>query len=107
MSYTIRLYRKGLFSHNPVYYDYEEDISYNHKPELEYILGENHLFKWKNQPVYDFLKYINNNFCSKDAETVLKISETYIEYRLLENLVKHIYKYAIDDGFENIYLEIV
>lgn len=106
MSYTIRLYRKGMVSNAPVYYKYEEDISYNYKSMLEHIFGENHLFKWNHKPVQEILEHIEQNDIK---ETTFKPSKEDIylfDYGTLANFIEHIYSYAADDGAENVYLEI-
>ena len=113
MSYDIRLYRRGIRSGNKVYYDYEENITYNVNQMLEEVFGKNHLKKWNNLPICTFYKKLlegvtfmenNKNVLSQfDSPNGWGTVNTTLPR--LQKLVQVINTYIDNDGCENVYLE--
>lgn len=62
MSYDISLYRKGIKNAERIYYDYDGNITYNVCEMLEVAFGEQHLKKWNDKPVNEFIEEFKKGY---------------------------------------------
>lgn len=115
MSYDISLYRKGIKNAERIYYDYDGNITYNVCEMLEVAFGEQHLKKWNNKPVNEFIEEFKKGY-----EDMMLNPTKYKKYdspngwgtyettlKAIQNLYNYIVKYTNYDGLENVYLEFV
>ncbi len=116
MSYDIRLYRKGIKKHNKkIYYDYYGNITYNVCQMLEVAFGENHLKKWNDKPVSEFIEELKKGYKDMmlnptkykkyDSPNGWGTYET--TFKAILNLYNYMIEYTKDDGLENVYLKFI
>ena len=115
LSYDISLYRKGIKNAERIYYDYDGNITYNVCEMLEVAFGEQHLKKWNDKPVNEFIEEFKKGY-----EDMMLNPTKYKKYdspngwgtyettlKAIQNLYNYIVEYTNYDGLENVYLEFV
>lgn len=115
MSYDIGLYRKGIKSKEKIYYDYDGNITYNVCEMLEVAFGEEHLRKWNDKPVVEFIEEFKKGYQDMmlnptkykqyDSPNGWGTYETTL--KAIQKLYNCMIEYSKHDGSENVYLDFV